>query len=352
MNDLPVEKKMSPERESTSRWWWTLFNASEDAQIVCRADGVAQHLNPKAVRRFKLKGDSEESEFSVFKILPPPANQKLERLLKNRAPRVETISSVIIVQEDAPSSLMDLEIVPLEEGFTLVTFKDATRRLRLESHVQRLITAIDATPDVFLVTDADLRITYVNPAFQSATGYGIEEVLGRSDEFLRAPSEQEKVRAYLDHVSQGREWIGEFINVRRNGETYQVESTVSPISDIAGRFMGYVICERDITMRQQLQDALRVERDFVQSILQSLDGAIYSLDCEFRLTHANDGWRHLPAEHGGIQLNGVPEIGRALLDYVPDPRAARNFMPRFRKSSNPARPNPIFSTPTTAIIGS
>ncbi|HEY1716974.1 MAG TPA: PAS domain S-box protein [Verrucomicrobiae bacterium] len=318
MKDLTVEK-ISPERESTSRWWWILFNASEDAQIVCRADGTAQHINPKAVRLFKLKAGWDEDEFSIFKILPLPANQKLERILKSRAPRVETISSVIVALDDAPGSLMDLETVPLEEGFTLVTFKDATRRLRLESHVQRLITAIDATPDVFLVTDADLRITYVNPAFQSATGYGIEEVLGRSDEFLRAPSEQEKVRAYLDHVSQGREWIGEFTNVRRNGETYQVESTVSPISDIAGRFMGYVVCERDITMRRQLQDALRVERDFVQSILQSLEGAIYSLDCEFRLTHANDGWRQLPAGHGGIHLNGAPETGRALLDYVPDP---------------------------------
>src|ERR1700733_4543954 len=123
MNDLPVEKNLAPERESISRWWWTLFNASEDAQIVCRADGIAQHLNPKAVRLFKLKSDPDENEFSIFKILPLPANQKLERILKSRAPRVETISSVIIVQEDAPSSLMDLEIVPLEEGFTLVTFK-------------------------------------------------------------------------------------------------------------------------------------------------------------------------------------------------------------------------------------
>jgi PAS domain S-box-containing protein len=317
MKDLPVEKIL-PKRESTSRWWWALFNASEDAQIVCRADGIAQHINPEAVRLFKPKIDSDECEFSIFKILPSPANHKLERILNSRAPRVETIHSVIIALDNLPSSLMDLEIVPLEDGFTLLVFKDATRRLRLESHVQRLITAIDATPDVFLVTDADLRITYVNPAFQSATGYGIEEVLGRSDEFLRAPAEQEKVRAYLDHVSQGREWIGEFTNVRRNGETYQVESTISPISDIAGRFMGYVVCERDITMRNQLQDALRMERDFVQSILQSLEGAIYTLDCEFRLTHANEGWRQLPAEHGGIRLAGAPEIGRALLDHISD----------------------------------
>jgi PAS domain S-box-containing protein len=336
MKDLSVEK-ISPERESTSRWWWTLFNASEDAQLVCRADGIAQHINPKAVRLFKLKADSDENEFSVFKILPLPVNQKLERILKSRSPRAETIYSVTIVLEDAPASLMDLETIPLENGLTLIFFKDATRRLRLESHVQRLITAIDATPDVFLVTDADLRITYVNPAFQSVTGYGIEEVLGRSDEFLRAPSEQEKVRAYLDHVSQGREWIGEFTNMRRNGETYQVESTVSPISDIAGRFMGYVICERDITMRNQLQDALRMERDFVQSILQSLEGAIYTLDCEFRLTHANEGWRHLPAEHGGIRLDGVPEIGRALLDYVSDSARRTELQSVFQEVINSGR---------------
>jgi two-component system cell cycle sensor histidine kinase/response regulator CckA len=192
-------------------------------------------------------------------------------------------------------------------------------RHRLESHVQRLITAIDATPDVFLVTDAQLRITYVNPAFQTATGYGIEEVIGRADAFLRAPSEQEKVRDYLGNVSLGREWIGELTNVRRNGESYQVESTVSPIFSMSGVFMGYVICERDITQRNQLQAAVRTERDFVQSILQSLDGAIYSLDGDFLLTHANDGWRRLPAEHGGIRLNGTPKMGSALLDYVPDP---------------------------------
>jgi PAS domain S-box-containing protein len=317
MNDLTLET-ISPGREAASRWWWTLFNSSEDAQIVCRADGGAEHINPKAVQLFKIKTRSNGAGFSIFQILPLPANQKLERLLKNRAPRVETIFSAMIFVENTAGSLMDLETVPLDEGLTLVTFKDATRRLRLESHVQRLITAIDATPDVFLVTDANLRITYVNPAFQSATGYGIEEVLDRSDEFLRASSEQEKVRIYLDHVSKGLEWIGEFTNVRRNGETYQVESTVSPISDMAGRFMGYVICERDITMRKQLEDALRVQRDFVQSILQSLDGAIYTLDCDFRLTHASDGWRHLPAEHGGIRLNGEPEMGRPLLDYVPD----------------------------------
>ncbi|MEJ0091150.1 MAG: PAS domain S-box protein [Limisphaerales bacterium] len=116
---------------------------------------------------------------------------------------------------------------------------------------------------------------------------------------------------------------GELVNVRRNGEVYHVEATISPIADIAGRFMGYVACERDITVRRQLQTALRIERDFAQSILQSLDGAIYTLDCEFRLTHVNAGSFHLPVGSGGNFFSNVPGIGCALLDNVSRLRPAR-----------------------------
>jgi PAS domain S-box-containing protein len=194
-----------------------------------------------------------------------------------------------------------------------------------------LITAIDATPDVFLVTDKNYLITYVNPAFQTATGYGIEEVIGRPDDFLRAPGEQERVREYLAQVGQGKEWVGELTNLRANGEAYLVESTISPIFDLAGSFMGYVTSERDITLRKKLQEELRRERDFAESILRSLDSAIYSLDREFRLTHANDGWRQMPAEHGGIRLSGAPEIGRALIDYVPDTGRRAEMLASFQQ---------------------
>ncbi len=313
--------------------------------MVCRADGTALHINRKAARQFKLRPDLDEGSFSVLKILSPPSDQKLARVLQLRLSHPEKLHSVMVLLDGSPHSLMDVEVVSLDGDFNLVTFRDSGHRLRLESHIQRLITAIDATPDVFLVTDADLRITFVNPAFQSITGYGLEEVLGRADDFLRAPFEQEKVSAYRELVSQGREWIGEFVNVRRNGQTYHVESTISPISDIAGRFMGYVVCERDITVRKHLQDELRLERDFVQSILHSLDGAIYSLDCEFRLTHANDGWRKLPAEHGGIRLKGSPEIGHPLLEYVPDPARRVELRSAFREvsSSGKARDNHFHS---------
>lgn len=322
--DVPVithgtaeENDLSPDQ--LARLWKNLFDASQDAQVICRADGVLEKLNPRAVRLLKLGGSEEKTGAILFNLLRPPVDQKLQGVLARRTPQPEILYSLSLGVAGEVCGPIDLEVTPLEYGRFLIVFKDASRRLRLESHVRRLVTAIDSTPEVFFITDSDLRISFVNPAFQVDTGYAIEEVLGRLDEFLRAPDQQPKIQSYLAAVRESREWIGELTNVRRDGVKYNVEATISPIFDMAGLFMGYVACERDITERLRLEKELRLDADFIYSILTSLDSAIYTVNRDFRLTHANDGWRRLPEDHGGIRPGGYPEMGRLLLDYVPDP---------------------------------
>lgn len=315
---VPSGERHSVPCDLLEQWWRSFFESSEDAQVVCRSDGDTVMINRRAARLLKLDRAAREGYFTVFEALQPPANQKLRELLQRNSAHCDVLHSVALESGTRQGGMMDLELTQLDENHTLITFKDVARRLRLESHVNRLVTAIDATPDVFFLTDADFRITFVNPAFHNVTGYDIESVLDRTDEFLRAGSESEKVRTYLEQVSQGREWIGELTNLRSDGSPYQVEATISPISDMTGQFIGYVSSERDITTRKKLECDLRLHHDFIHSILQSLDGAIYSLDRDFHITHANDGWRRLPPEHAGIRLDGPPEIGRSLLDYVAD----------------------------------
>jgi PAS domain S-box-containing protein len=311
-------KVNAPAHDPAAHIWKHLFEASTDAQILCHADGTIEHLNSKAAEFLKSALAEAPAGFHIFDLLQPPADRKLRELFQRRQATPEMLHSVTVLLPEPNRGPVDLEIIPLADTHALVVFKDTSRRLRLESHVRRLITAIDATPEVFFITDADFRITFANPAFQITTGYSVEEVLGRTDSFLRSPGDQEKVKLYLEAVAQGREWTGEVANVRRDGQTYQVESNICPIFDMAGRFMGYVASERDVTLRLRLQNELRMERDFIQSILSSLDGAIYTLDREFHLTHANEGWRRMPAEHGGFRFDGPPALGGRLLEHVPD----------------------------------
>lgn len=308
--------RLSP--ESLAQLWKNLFEGSPDAQAVCRLDGTIEHLNSRGARLIKLDAAAVPEDARIFDFLLYPGSQRLKEALERQPLQGETIHSVVILADGTPCGQIDVEVNAVEPGRAVVVFKDATRRLRLESHVRRLVTAIDSTPEIFFITDADFRITYVNPAFQTVTGYSIEEVLGRADAFLRAPGQAGKVEAYLAATRQGREWIGELTNARRDGTWYQTETTLSPIFDMGGQFMGYVACERDITERLRLQQELQLESDFIRSILGSLDSAIYSIDRRFCLTHANDGWRRIPHEHGGICISDMPELGRELLDYVPD----------------------------------
>src|ERR1700744_828322 len=109
MRDLTVQPESS-EPSTTARWWWSFFNAAEDAQMICRADGIALHINPKAIRLFKLRPESGLADFSIYKILPSSAHQKLDAVLKNCQAPSESISGVVVALDDVSTSMMNLDI--------------------------------------------------------------------------------------------------------------------------------------------------------------------------------------------------------------------------------------------------
>jgi len=175
--------------------------------------------------------------------------------------------------------------------------EDASRRWRMESHLHWLMAVVDATPDVFFLTDAEFKPSFVNAVFQTVTGHGIEEAPGRTADFLRVPEEAATIRGYLAQVAKGQDWCGGLRNVRAEGSVYPVSATITPIHDRNGGFLGYVASERDISAHKRLEGGPQRERDFVRRILDPMDAAIHTLDSEFRLTRVTNG----PAE----AINGI-----------------------------------------------
>ncbi|HOW67581.1 MAG TPA: PAS domain S-box protein [Candidatus Paceibacterota bacterium] len=305
---------------SRNHWWRCLFEQSEDGQLVCRDDGRVYEANSRATQLLGAPAHAAEGgENRLTSRFTATTARKLRELLDRQTGRQETLSAVPVLSEGRIVLMADLQVTPLGEGFSLVTVKDASRRWRMESHVQRLVTAVDSTPDVIFITDAEFRLAFVNAAFQTVTGHTIEEALGNSTHFLRASSEQSRIDESLARVAAGHDWRGELINCRRDGSLYMVESSISPIFDHKGAFLGCVAFERDITQNRRLQDELRIERNYALSIINSLDSAVYTIDHQFCLSHINDGWKKMPPRHGWLYLQEPPCAGRSLLDYVEDP---------------------------------
>jgi two-component system cell cycle sensor histidine kinase/response regulator CckA len=301
-----------------AEWWGRLFEGAEDAQFVCAADGSALDCNRRAQKLFGLSGLEKCPPDALFSALSPPVARRVAGLLARGTGGLETLPSVTLSCGGKLVLMADLSVLPLAENYSLVAVKDTSRRRRMESHVQRLASAINATPDVFFLTDAEFRLTFVNVAFEHATGHNIEEALGRTPDFLRTLPSREVQKECFARVREGADWMGELINVRSDGSTYPVETTVSPIHDRTSALLGFVFYERDVSAKKKLQEEVLLERDFARSIIHSLDSAIYTVDRDLRLAHVNEDWKKMPPQHGWLSITEPPELGQPLLDHVPD----------------------------------
>jgi len=320
---IPTDTRASYE-SSRGRWWTSVFEASEDAQLVCQADGAVIEANRKAFQLLGFPANLDLPAYVLPSFLTEGTARKLLDLLQRPAGRQETLAAISLLTQGRLSLVADLQVVPLGDGCSLVAVKDASRRWRMESHVQRLITAINSTTDVVYLTDAAFRLTFVNPAFQQITGHTIEDALGRDSSFLRSPEQAMKAEAWRQAVANGKDWRGELLNIRRDGTIYPVEAAVSPIYDKNGVLLGCVTFERDISSQKRLQEDLQLERDYTQSIINSVDAAVYTVDRDLCLCHFNRSWEFFPAGHGGLSFDGPPQIGRPLLDHVRDDARRRD----------------------------
>jgi PAS domain S-box-containing protein len=139
---------------------------------------------------------------------------------------------------------------------TIIT--DITGRRQGEAERERLMRAIEQTGEIVIITDPDGTIQYVNPAFESATGYTREEALGCNPRMLKSGEQDEAFYHELwQTISSGTRWQGIMINKRKDGKLYTEDAMISPVCDSSGRIVSYVAVKRDISAQRLMEDRLR-----------------------------------------------------------------------------------------------
>ncbi|OLQ75247.1 PAS domain-containing sensor histidine kinase [Photobacterium proteolyticum] len=148
-----------------------------------------------------------------------------------------------------------------------VTFvgEDVTEQQMTKDELQRLSHAVEQSQNSVMITDVSGRIVYVNPVFCELTGYGIDEVMGRTPKFLQSGEmPEDSYQALWLALQDGREWRGEFHNRKKNGEMYWERARISPVKNIEGQALYYVAVKQDITEEKRL--AGEVERQMRERI--------------------------------------------------------------------------------------
>ena len=169
----------------------------------------------------------------------------------------------------------------------------------------RLQTLLHAMPDIVFFKDAEGRYQVVNKAFEESIGLKQKEIIGKTDEHFLPDELVDQCRKSDAEVLKGRKPVRmEDVVNREEGE--MIFDTIKvPVYDSDGNCLGLAGLSRNITERKKAEEALRSSREFIKSILDTVDEGFIVIAKDYRIISANKAYAR--------------QIGLAIEDIIGNP---------------------------------
>jgi PAS domain S-box-containing protein len=162
------------------------------------------------------------------------------------------------VNFNGESKSFEVRIIPIQINKVLCFVRDITERKEQELAIRKLSQAIEQSPVMTMITSKSGNIEYVNHAFKEITGYNFEDVKGRNPRLLNSGNTPvETYQELWNTIVAGKNWSGEWINQKKNGEYYWEDVTISPIFNKEGKIINYLAIKQDITLRKETEQKLK-----------------------------------------------------------------------------------------------
>lgn len=248
------------DRKERERRYNAIFNQTYQFTGLMEPDGTVLEANETALE----VGDLDREEVVGEKLWDAYWFQDSGRTSEQVRDAVRRAADGEFVRLDCPVQGADEELVidfsirPITEEDGEVTLLipeglDITDRKEREQELQRFRQAANAAGHVVYLTDRDGIIEYVNPAFESVTGYSADEAVGSRPRILQSGEMPDDVYEDLwSTLLNGNVWEGELIDQRKNGEQYTARQTIGPIK-ADDEIDGFVAIQTDISEQKALE---------------------------------------------------------------------------------------------------
>jgi PAS domain S-box-containing protein len=142
-------------------------------------------------------------------------------------------------------------------------------RQKAETELYKLSNVVHQAKSIIVITDLEGNIEYVNPRFTEITGYTLAEVLGKNPRVLKSGEHTDEFyQSVWETVLAGKEWKGEFINKRKDGELIYEAASIFDIRDSNGTVRNLAKIAEDITQRKK--NEVQIERLYT-SLMEDIE---------------------------------------------------------------------------------
>ena len=180
---------------------------------------------------------------------------------------------------DAMAEQMERHVKRIAADLVEIRAADVTTR--------KLSRVVEQSPAIVVITDTHGVIEYVNPKFTALTGYSAAEAIGRTPALLKSGTTPAEVyREMWATLLDGRQWRGELLNRKKNGELFWENTRISPLMDDSGRITHFIAVKEDITERRKVEAqlhklSLAVEHSPVSVMITDEKGTIEYVNPRF-----------------------------------------------------------------------
>jgi diguanylate cyclase (GGDEF)-like protein/PAS domain S-box-containing protein len=200
----------------------------------------------------------EIRKLTVFQLVVPAQHELVRRSMRER---YEIPLELTAVRKDGSTFTVEVFGKPLDyHGRTLrvASVRDTTARLRAETQMRKLSSALEQTADTVMITNRAGVIEYVNPGFENTTGYSRAEAVGQTPSLVKSGKQGAGFYKKLwETILAGEVFSEVFVNRRKDGSLYYEEKTITPLKDAAGEIASFVATGKDVTERMQTQERLQ-----------------------------------------------------------------------------------------------
>jgi PAS domain S-box-containing protein len=225
------------------------FVVSNDLRIVdCnqrarRVTGLPTSLNGAIPFLSLLTADSARPHFDAISRNGTFDSQEVRFKTRDAAP-VDALLHIKSITEQG-------------KEYYFIIGRDISESKQKELDLLRFSNVVHYTVNPIQITDAQGRMIYVNPAFEKATGYTKDELIGRNPSIISSKKyAAEFWQRVWATIRTGRVWNGEVENRRKDGKPLYTQLLISPIIQPDGEVIGYLGSHRDITEQKALEQQL------------------------------------------------------------------------------------------------